>query len=419
MIYQSISKLPQHINFLKTRNEKKEEIEVGSSGGGALNYLEEQFIYLNILFKISITNLNKINLETRYLTVNPEFYYNHYNKIKVDLLIISIDKDNSHYLNLIKYIKTNNLKKIQYKKKYFQKFLFENFPHKKPDSLINYILSFFYLRMMKFFINKNIWFPIIIIPDDQYKGYKIGISSYNYYAKKSKKFNEIFQYVYSNLSDDNSKKIYKDTIYSRPNEVWKNYYNLLFKNEHYQDYLNFDQKDLINLGVFDGFEIPFFATNEITKIINVDPTGEKKLDDYVKTFVAKFNKKIFYEESFLYEAQNVYGGINENNASTNLKNIIKKYDCRKNMIIKSDIEGLEIKMLDELEEIILEYRPQLAISIYHMDKTFDPIISHLVIIPKKLILMCKKYKFFLNHYTYNRRETVFYCIPEEVYKKTD
>ena len=77
MIYKSISELPNHINFLKTSNEWQE----GTEGRG-FNYLEEQFIYLNILFKISITSLNKINLETRYLTVNPEFYYNNYNKIK-------------------------------------------------------------------------------------------------------------------------------------------------------------------------------------------------------------------------------------------------------------------------------------------------------------------------------------------------
>ena len=85
------------------------------------------------------------------------------------------------------------------------------------------------------------------------------------------------------------------------------------------------------------------------------------------------------------------------------------------MIIKSDIEGLELKMLEELGDLVKQYRPQLAISIYHIDQNLFPLNSQLVKIPSKLIEICKDYKFFLNHYTYNRRETVFYCIPKEFF----
>ena len=83
------------------------------------------------------------------------------------------------------------------------------------------------------------------------------------------------------------------------------------------------------------------------------------------------------------------------------------------MIIKSDIEGAELNLVDELPEIIKKYRPQLAISIYHIDKSKFPENYQLVYLPKKIIDICKNYNFFINHYSYNRRETVFYAIPIE------
>ena len=81
------------------------------------------------------------------------------------------------------------------------------------------------------------------------------------------------------------------------------------------------------------------------------------------------------------------------------------------LIIKSDIEGSEVNLVEELPEIIEKYRPQLAISIYHVDKSKFPEIIQLVSLPKKIINMCKNYNFFLKHYSHNRRETVFYAIP--------
>ena len=73
------------------------------------------------------------------------------------------------------------------------------------------------------------------------------------------------------MSDEKSKTILLSTIFSKPSVVWKNYYNLMFKNEHYQDHLNFEKANIINLGVANGFELPFFLTQNINKVINVDP----------------------------------------------------------------------------------------------------------------------------------------------------
>ena len=398
MIFKTIKSLPKKINFINTK-----EFD-----------FEDDFFILNNLFQIKEFKLQEVNDQNiNYLTLNLDFYFKNKDNMKLDLLVISIDNDNSHYFNLIKYIKTNKLKKVQYKKKFFKKFLFENFPLKKINSKINRFLSYVGIRVSKYKLNKYITIPKFHKRENVHKGFEIGVSSYNVYVPKDKNFDKKFEYVISNLSNNNSKKIYFSTIYGDPSQVWKNYYHSLFDNEHYQDYLNFDDANIINLGVDNGFEIPFFVTNKINKLINVDPTEEKNLHQYVKAFVNNYKSKIIFDKSFLYDPKNVYVEVKEDNEFTNLSNLIKKYDCNKNLLIKSDIDGLEIKMLEELKELIPKTRPQLAISIYHVDKNLYPRHSHLVLLPEKLINICKDYYYFVKHYTYNRRETVFFCIPKE------
>jgi len=131
-----------------------------------------------------------------------------------------------------------------------------------------------------------------------------------------------------------------------------------------------------------------------------------------------YAEKVIFEKSYLYSSKKVNLSKKINLNKITLKKIIKKYNLMKNIIIKSDIEGFELQLLDELKDIVPKYRPQLAISIYHFVSNVFPIHSHLVMIPKKLINICKNYKFFINHYTYNRRETVMYCIPNEISIKT-
>jgi len=399
MIHKNLNSIPKNINFINTKSFK----------------FEDEFHILKKIFNVNIYNVVDIDLEEnkKYLTINLDYYLKNKDKINLDLLIISVDHDNSHFLNLIKYIKTNNLKKFKYSKNNFKKFLFNNFPLKEINSRINKFLSHLNIKISRYKINKYINIPKINIIDDTYKGYRIGKSSYNFYVPTDKKFDFLFNTVWQNLSDDISKKIYKDTVYGRPSTIWKNYFNLLFRNEHYQDYLDFRNANIFNLGVDNGFEIPFFLANKIKNIVSVDPTQEQNLDPYVKSFVNNHRDKVIFDGSYLYDASNVYVSIDAKNKVTDLSSIISKYNLTENLIIKSDIEGLEIKMLDELLLLVPKYRPQLAISIYHVDKNFFPRHSHLVVIPERLIKICKNYKFFIRHYTYNRRETVLFCMPNE------
>ncbi len=75
--------------------------------------------------------------------------------------------------------------------------------------------------------------------------------------------------------------------------------------------------------------------------------------------------------------------------------------------IKMDIEGSEMAALLGGIKTIQEYRPQLAISIYHSNEDF-------VNIPLYLKENLKDYCFRLGHYSPWRAETVLYAIPEEL-----
>jgi len=71
--------------------------------------------------------------------------------------------------------------------------------------------------------------------------------------------------------------------------------------------------------------------------------------------------------------------------------------------IKMDIEGAELNALKGTEGIIREYRPKLAICIYHKPEDVQEI-------PDLLLNYVPDYKFYIRHYSYSAWETVLYAI---------
>ena len=86
------------------------------------------------------------------------------------------------------------------------------------------------------------------------------------------------------------------------------------------------------------------------------------------------------------------------------QNNISKID-----FIKMDLENAEMDALKGAEKVILKYRPQLAISIYHSNE-------HFYNIPLYLQNLLDNYEFRLGHYRDSIGETVLYAIPEELVK---
>lgn len=80
-------------------------------------------------------------------------------------------------------------------------------------------------------------------------------------------------------------------------------------------------------------------------------------------------------------------------------------DDKKATFIKMDIEGAEMKALEGAEKTITEYRPKLAISIYHEE---DDLWKIPFFIKKKY----PDYKLYIRHYTAITTETILYAVKK-------
>ena len=62
----------------------------------------------------------------------------------------------------------------------------------------------------------NIWYPDFYIKENLFKGKIVGKGDNNCYILRSPQFDEDFKFVYQNLSNTESQKIYSDIIFKKP-----------------------------------------------------------------------------------------------------------------------------------------------------------------------------------------------------------
>ena len=217
------------------------------------------------------------------------------------------------------------------------------------------------------------------------------------------------------------KKDYWTLINGKIEECWLNYFNKAHHICQYGDYINLNNNSVvINCGVEYGTELKLF--DGVKKIYNIDPGTNKYLDKSLKYLFEKNNTENVFLDYALYTSKGVYT-VNEKNKKVNvssLKEIIKNQKIDRIDLIKSDIEGAERYMCEDLIEICLKFNSQLAISIYHTnhDRNEDEKLYDIVDIPHKLIEKLKhKYDFFFKHYCYQRWEGIFYAIPKNKYNE--
>lgn len=74
--------------------------------------------------------------------------------------------------------------------------------------------------------------------------------------------------------------------------------------------------------------------------------------------------------------------------------------------IKYDLEGAELEALQGAQATIRQWRPKLAISVYHQSQDLWEI-------PDLIAELTPDYRYFLRHYSFLSFETVLYAIPQE------
>jgi FkbM family methyltransferase len=87
-----------------------------------------------------------------------------------------------------------------------------------------------------------------------------------------------------------------------------------------------------------------------------------------------------------------------------LKNNMEKVD-----FIKMDIENAELNALKGAAVTIREFRPTLAIAMYHKTSDFADI-------PYCISELTENYSYFIDHFSIHHEETIFFAIPDEKLK---
>jgi len=322
----------------------------------------------------------------------------------------------SSYSFLSSYLKYSN---FQYSKEAFVKLNLARNRMQKMGKLNSF------LKKTPFYItrkwNKNSsfpkWLPSICLKDAGYYEDFHFRSNYCCYYPKSAKFDTKYEYVIQRLSDEASKIEYKTSIHGSIEECWKQYFGKINCMTQYNDYISLDQNSIvINCGVENGMELKLF--NGVREIYNIDPGGDRYLDKSVSYMMKDSPTKINFIESVLYENTDVYTLTEDKTESiqvTTIKEVIDKIKIDRLDLIKTDIEGAERFMCDDLIDACNRFKTQLAISIYHTNhaREFNEQLYDLVDIPSKLIdALSETYDFYMKRYSYERWELIFYAIPK-------
>jgi hypothetical protein len=389
--------------------------------------IKEEIKKLNDIYIDLIPILRKINPETKFIEIFKKNFKNNSTIKILTLFPVNSDKKKTYFHLLIdrgdmsgrfnfykEFLENNN---FDYKINFFFnsiKKLRHNWSNKKRIKKLT-----FFLKIVIFF--KTINFSKIkkLITLIKFKdGIKYNFESLNhsFCYKKPVEFEKNFKFVLRNLSDNNSKENYQNFYYGNFERNFKKFFFEHLNNFQYSDYINLKKESIIlNCGVRAGFEIPLYLSQNVKRIYNIDPSGSKYLDPYViKNIELKKKTKLIFIKRALYLTDSVYGISKKNLQTTTLKKIINDFNIKKVDLIKSDIEGGERIMVNELIDICLKFKPQLSISIYHdnLDKK-KFILDDGVEIPKKLIENLKDYKYYFKHYSFDKNESIFYAIPNK------
>ena len=196
--------------------------------------------------------------------------------------------------------------------------------------------------------------------------------------------------------------------------LYEYYMNNFREKIEYLGYIN--KKEIaivIEGGVYDGKNTLQFLENfpNITNIYGFEPFPKRELS---LNKVKIENYALWDCDEIVYMKEDDQSSRIDGTEQTvkvnaiNLDNFVYQRDIRNVDYIKLDIEGAELKALRGAIKLLKEFRPQLAICIYHTkNDIFD--------IPKFLSENLEEYIFRLGHYSTSIWDTVLYAIPKEKY----
>lgn len=227
---------------------------------------------------------------------------------------------------------------------------------------------------------------------------------------------ESYKQLFQWLEDEKSKNILLNIIKFRKSLNYK-YLDMCYEEgeEQYFDRTIFEigtDEVFVDCGAFNGDSATKFLarTNEMYKKIYLfEP--DTSLMQIAKEKLNKY-KDIVYSNCGVYSKNTTLnfevtggpdGSISDSGSVeikvVSLDNIIEEPIT----FLKMDIEGGEIAAIDGAKSHIKEYKPKMAICVYH--NSYD-----IWKIPSIIKQINPTYKFYLRHYGRNNQETVLYCV---------
>ena len=230
---------------------------------------------------------------------------------------------------------------------------------------------------------------------------------------------ERYKRIWDKLQDDISKEIMQYILNFRITlniEYTKKAYELSIKyGEQYFDRNIIqisDEEVFVDGGGYKGetvLEFLKFANGKYKKVYYFEP--DKKLYEEAKNNLSDKSGIIFLpfgigkkEEELYFNSIGDESGYFSDTGNESIK-VIKLDDVikEKPTFIKLDIEGMEHDAIEGAKEIIKNYKPKLAISVYHKS-------SDIIDISEQISELRKDYQMYLRHYTKGCADTVMYFI---------
>jgi len=145
----------------------------------------------------------------------------------------------------------------------------------------------------------------------------------------------------------------------------------------------------------------------LNKNLSLNPELERRIQLIEKPLWNESGNKLYYlpngPGSFV--SEKTFEGYTHEVTTISIDDYIENYKITRVDFIKMDIEGAEIKCLEGAIKVIKEFKPKLAIALYHSTIDFDRI-------PRFIKNLDLGYKLYLSHSTIYDEETMLFAISE-------
>ena len=238
-----------------------------------------------------------------------------------------------------------------------------------------------------------------------------GLFSREFIAENEEKFD----FVYNNLADEESKRVYLDILNFKVSGRIEYLLNSFAdKDKIYSELLRLtDSENIIDLGAYDGDTIREFCTATEGKYFYItalepDEKNFKKLlknteemDNISCLNMGAWNKR----DTLIFSKK---AGRNSKLSAEGVSVEVTDIDSLEiaASFIKMDIEGSELRALEGMENTIKKYSPKLYVCAYHRNED-------LFSLPLKIWEYNKDYKIYFRHSKYIPAwESNFYCVKD-------